>query len=149
MSDFSELCPLFETGVFNEITFPALKLLTSIAITSNLLGGTGDAATCPCDFKFSRRVIVTNAYMRRTFSNTMDISFKLGKRVGSGTAAATAFGSFTGTNTLSVYANNCWKVFGAFTATTMEAADVLNLSTGTLTADVPGEWDLMVRYKEA
>ena len=149
MSNFSELCPLFETGVFNEITFPNLTKLTSVTVTANLLGGTGDPATCPSGFKFSRRVIVTNAYMRKYFSNETLVNFHLGKRVGSGTANATAFGSYTGTATLSVYGNGCYAAFGAFTATTLEAADVLNLSVGTVTATVHGDWDLIVRYKEA
>jgi hypothetical protein len=150
MSDFSELCPLFATGVFNEITFPNLHLLSGIAVGNNLLGGTGLATGAPCDFKFSRRVIVTNAYMRQFFTNSVDVTFLLGKRVGSGTAAPVAFGSYTATITLSAdNPSGRYVGFTKLTATTLEAADVLNLGTGTLTVLGQGSWDLIVRYKEA
>jgi hypothetical protein len=149
MADFSELCPLFNTGVFNEITFPAIRLLTSVTITANLLGGTGDPATIPSDFKFSRTVIVTEAFMRRYVVGSTDMNFHLGKRVGSGTAAATAKGTYTSTISLSIYDLNNWKAFATVTAFTLNSADVLNLSMGTLTATVIGDYHLIVRYKEA
>ena len=149
MSDFSEICPLFSTGMFKEVTFPAIGLLSAVTISANLLGGTGDPATAPCDFKFSRRVIVTNAYMRR-YSNAGDVrDVTIGKRVGSGTAVATSFGTFTVTSTVNIHDEHCWKVAGGFTATTMEAADVLNISQSVQTATANPEFDIIVRYKEA
>jgi len=52
MSNFSELCPLFNTGVYNELTIPYVNL-ASVSATSKASGG----------YVFGRSVIVTAAYI--------------------------------------------------------------------------------------
>jgi hypothetical protein len=149
MSDFSELCPLFNTGVFNEITFPQINNLSAVTITANILGGTGDPATIPTDFKFSRTVIVTEAFARRYVGNSVVSNLHIGRRVGSGTAAATVKGTFTCTTSISIYGTHCYKAFATVTAFTLNSADVLNVSIGTVVAGSIGAFDLIIRYKEA
>ena len=54
MSDFSSLCPLFNTGVYSEVTFPNI-VVKSISTTTAIGPG----------IPFGRSVIVTSAYVRR------------------------------------------------------------------------------------
>jgi hypothetical protein len=63
MSDFSELCPLFNTGVYNEVSFHNISM-TAIAPTHNALVGVRGLATSPASFKFGRTVIVTKVFQR-------------------------------------------------------------------------------------
>lgn len=53
MSDFSELCPLFNTGVYSELTIPYFSV--SGLSTTNKKGG----------YCFGRSVIVTAAYLMK------------------------------------------------------------------------------------
>jgi len=153
MSDFSELCPLFSTGVFKEITFPHMYNLTGFSTTSNFLAG---AVTCTSGvfsgFSFGRTVVVTGAKARRwTFtansSNHTTMMLRLRHRA-SGAATATNFGSLTVTTTGEVQSFLTWSPM-TVTDTTFTSDAVIDLGFGTMTETHVGCYDLIVRYKEA
>ncbi|GAG53237.1 unnamed protein product, partial [marine sediment metagenome] len=65
MSDFSELCPLFETGVFHEVTFPNIDMTGITAVGNGLIGSlTVGVATASGNWTFGRTVVVTGAFCR-------------------------------------------------------------------------------------
>jgi hypothetical protein len=65
MSDFSELCPLFNTGVFTEVTFPNIAMSQITASGNGLLGSlTCGAATRTAVWTFGRTVLINNAFVR-------------------------------------------------------------------------------------
>ena len=152
MSDFSEICPLFNTGVFSEVGFYQIVNLTAVSTTANILEGTITAGTGAGQFSFGRTVVVTDAYIRR-FAATANATNTAAENVylqhrSSGGAAATAFGSATITTTLSVYTQHTyWAMTVA--DTTFTSAAVLSLGMGTVTATAIGCYDIIVRYKEA
>ncbi len=71
MSDFSELCPLFSTGVYSELylgTFSASLYSDSVATataTLNFLSSAGDPATAPSSFRFGRTIVVTEVFGKK------------------------------------------------------------------------------------
>jgi len=152
MSDFSELCPLFNTGVFHEVTFPYLVNLTAFSPTGNILEGTITAGDAAGRFSFGRTVVVTDAFIKR-FAATALATNVAAENVylqhrSSGAATATAFGTATVTTTLSIYTiHTYWPMTVA--DTTFTSAAVLSLGIGTVTATAIGCYDLIVRYKEA
>ena len=147
MSDFSELCPLFHTGVFHEVMFPDIRM-TDISVTgrANALFGTG-AGTKKAAFTFGRTVIVTGAYLRRNTSQLISNVIEL-KHFTSETVSGTAFG------TLDVpTAGDTWcepKGFVAMnvTAQTFASSDVLGLGQAINDPQSAMILDLIVRYKE-
>jgi len=151
MSDFSELCPLFNTGVFSEVTFPYLVNLTAFSVTSNILEGTITSGTGAGQFSFGRTVIVTGAFIKRfaataAASNTAAENVYLQHRT-SGGASPTAFGTATVTTTLSIYTiHTYWAMTVA--EKTFTSSEVLSLGMGTVTATAIGCYDLIVRYRE-
>lgn len=153
MSDFSELCPLFNTGVFNEVCFPHLVNLTGISTTQNILGAGPDQTTDQASgFSFGRTVVVTEAYLRRyaataAASNTAEEFIRLRHRA-SKAATPTNFGVLTVTTTLSVMTNYNYNAM-AITDTTFTSDAVLDLGVGTVTETAIGCYSLIVRYKEA
>lgn len=154
MSDFSELCPLFNTGVYNELTIPGLVNLTGISTTANILEAGADltAGVSGGGITFGRTVVVTDAYVRRYAatsgaSNTAAENLYLQHRSTKG-AVATAFGTATVTTTLSVYSNYTYWAMTVSNATFTSNA-VLSLGMGTVTATAIGCYDLIIRYKEA
>ena len=71
MSDFGELCPLFNTGVFHEVVFPGPMNLCNLGTGIDLLYGSA-AQTCGGEasaFSFGRTVIVTEAFCQRDVTN--------------------------------------------------------------------------------
>jgi len=153
MSDFSELCPLFNTGVFNEVTFPFLVNLTGASTTANLLAsGPDQTADQAAGFTFGRTVVVTGAYLRRftataDSSNNQEMHMRLRHR---DTAAATAtnFGLLTVTTSGSVMTAWTYNAM-TVTETTFTSDAVLDFGLGTVTETAMGCYDLIVRYKEA
>ena len=63
MSDFSELCPLFSTGVYHELTLPEVVVS---GISTSLMAMHG--------FCFSRSVVVENAWIVKTVTSTWTAS---------------------------------------------------------------------------
>jgi hypothetical protein len=150
MSDFSELCPLFNTGVFHEIIFPGPIELSSIGTLKDLLAGTAaGSAGYSSGFSFGRTVIVTEAFIQRgSLTNDTETSLYL-KHKTSGTQALG--GTIIGTLTLPVSASAHqppgWKAFPAFTGKTFSSNEVLALAVLS-NANDSGYVGLMVRYKD-
>lgn len=135
MSDFSSLCPLFNTGVYSEITFPWI-VAGSVSTTTSLGPG----------IPFGRSVIVNAAYarLRTDISTTVTFTTKLAKAA-SWAATRTVFAScrLSGSNT--AYTNKRYKAF-TVTAKTFTATDVLHIVGSKNTA--MKTIDVIVRYKE-
>ena len=147
MSDFSELCPLFNTGVFHEVTFPYI-LMTDISATGrgNALYGTWIGTKSVPGFTFGRTVIVTGAYLRRT-SAMAGIEVILLNHHASQTASGTEFGSLVVPLSVSAMETATWVAM-TVTEKTFTSSEVLGLSHATTTAANGGIYDLMIRYKE-
>ena len=147
MPDFSELCPLFETGVYKEICFPAIDLITGTSSTTNLFAGTMTMGVGMSGPNFGRTVVVTGAFVQRYSSNHTAENLYLGHRT-SGAAAATAFGTATITTTFEVYNEKTWQAM-TVASKTFTSSEVLNLCVGTTTATHNGFYSLIIRYREA
>jgi len=153
MSDFSELCPLFSTGCFKEVTFPNLFNLTGFSTTSNFLAGAVTITSGVFEgFSFGRTVVVTGANLRKfTFtadSSNVQIEMMRLRHRASVAAAATNFGSLTVTVTGSIQSYLTWNAM-TVTDTTFTSDAILDLGLGTLTATPIGCYDLIVKYKDA
>lgn len=148
MSDFSELCPLFNTGVFNEILFPWIPM-TLAAQTCNALEGSETAgASHAGNFLFERTVIVTNAYVRRWTDNVEQVTLHLDHRASAG-ATPTIFATWIVASTFTMVANKyTWVPVTISAGKTFTSSEVLGFCIGGGTTSSGGEWDLLVRYKE-
>jgi len=149
MSDFSELCPLFNTGVFGEVTFPGPMYLSGVLSTENLLAGTAHASDALGFFSFGRTVVVTGAFIRRELVNTTEVTLHLRHKL-SGTEAlvGTIFASCTLPLSISAHQYGMWKAFTTFTGKTFASSDILAMSPGNAATVSSGAVALMVRYKE-
>jgi hypothetical protein len=140
MSDFSDLCPLFNTAVYSEIQLPYISLVSRT--TSQLFAG------LPA---FSRSVIVTHAYVKKhtTFAATCTaLKVELLKAA----TWATAFASKTVFASLTLSSTVTTQIVGKYlamtvTAKTFGATDVLNVLCAKSEAGAR-HVDIMVRYKE-
>lgn len=151
MSDFSELCPLFETGVFQEITFPYIAMSKITASGNALLGSlTCGSATRTAVWTFGRTVIVTDCFIRRRYLGTLEganILYLMHHT--SLLAAGSVFGTFTASVTVSgMEADGNWAEF-AVTDKTFTSNAILGLAPATGSAASAGLFDLILRYKEA
>lgn len=158
MSDFSELCPIFNTGVYNELylgTFTTSIYYTSItAITAsgnNFLGRPGCAATVPSSFRFGRTIVVTGFWCKKKVANNNSVSVNiiLGRRTGSGTAAASAFGTLcfaVGTTTFPDIVN-AWQAGTMTVSMTLNTADCLNIANSVGEDDCP-TLEVVIQYRE-
>jgi len=145
MTDFSELCPLFDTGVFNEFTFPEVSL-SDISACANALMFSADAqASSSADFNFGRTVIVTNAWLRVRIAPAGSCIIHL-KHHTTMRAAGTIMGTLSGTTTGVGFDAHAWVPM-IVTAATFDSAAVLGLAPATVSSD-NGVYDLMIRYKE-
>jgi len=147
MSDFSDLCPLFNTGVFNEITFPNIDMINITASGNALVGSLASSITMAGYFTFGRTVVVTAAFVRRTSANSVAINLYL-KRHTSQTAAGTVFGTATITPTLSILDNYAYYPFTISAEKTFSSTDILGLAPSLGAAGSMGTYDLIVRYRD-
>jgi hypothetical protein len=145
MSDFSELCPLFETGVFKEVTFPYVNL-TNIAAGVNALMGTIVASHSGRFFTFGRTVVVTGGFVRRVNGTSLSNIVEL-RHYTSVLAAGTSFGTLSITNTGTGVDPHLWQPMAAATKT-FTSDEVLGFSVRTATTISAGIYDIIVRYKE-
>jgi hypothetical protein len=147
MSDFGELCPLFNTGVFGEVTFPIMTL-SAKDVTADLLAGSTDQAR-PGYFTFGRTVIVTEAFLKRELINTTETTLWLRHKL-SGTQGiiGTVFGSITIPLSMSAHQHGFWKKFVPFVGRTFTSDEVLALGVASDLTVSSGKVALMVRYKE-
>jgi hypothetical protein len=148
MSDFSELCPLFNSGVFREITFPSIAL-SGVSICANALDGTlRMTSTARVGyFTFGRTVVVTGAFARRDGANSVWVDLMLQHRT-SGMAVGTTFGSLTISVTLSGLEIYTWAPFTIAAGKTFTSDAVLGLTVGSAVAGSTGVYDLIVRYRD-
>jgi hypothetical protein len=150
MSDFSELCPLFETGVFNEICFPGPMGISSVGTLKDLLHGTVYVSCANGAFSFGRTVIVTEAFLARLVTNTIETTIQLRHKTSATLAlSGTIFASCTLPISGSAHQPGLYKAFTSFTGKTFASSDILAMmavSTGVDTGQLGG---LIVKYKEA
>jgi len=148
MSDFGELCPLFNTGVYNEVTFGPILSVSAVLATQNLLENKlGSAGTGADVFTFGRTVVVTDAWFQRYETNVEAENLILGHRL-TQAALATAIASATVTTSLSVCSILTWQSLTPDASKTFTSNEVLSLAVGTLTAVTQGSYNLMVRFRE-
>jgi len=147
MSDFSELCPLFSTGVFNEITFSNIDM-DDITVSGNALyGSLWPSITMEGNFTFGRTVVVTDIFVRR-FSNVNSVEVNLNFRHHSATAVVgTVFATVTITPTLSIQDYYAWKA-GTVTDKTFTSNELIGCSPSLGAAASMGQYDIMIRYRE-
>ena len=147
MSDFSEICPLFNTGVFNEVIFPNVPM-TNVTTCGNALVGTL-TFTKVGNFTFGRTVVVTGAFIRNQVKPTIASTVVLRllhftSQLAAGTEFATLFISITASGA-EVYT---WQPMTFAADTTFTSNDILGFTVLTGTASGGGTYDLIVRYKE-
>lgn len=143
MSDFSELCPLFTTGVYHELTLPE-ACISSISTSGNIHHG----------FCFSRKVVVTAAYLVKTITSTwtastiFNLKHALTKSitVASQTLVASWHLHTSGVTTGSM---RCGVFYtGNIATTTFSATDIVTTSGETDAANM-GRVALIIRYRDA
>jgi len=136
MSDFSDLCPLFNTGVYGEFVFPYVSV-SAVSSTE----GTGG-------YIFGRSVIVTAAYVTKhtTVPSTTDaFTLKLAKAA-TFAATITVFASYKISKTVTT--QKIGKLLAmTVTAKTFGATDVLLLSSSGVQQNAKRQ-NVYVRFKE-
>lgn len=146
MSDFSELCPLFSTGVYNEVCLDFCSM-SGLSATNNALVGALTAAKYPASFKFQRTVVVTKVYSQKRGVGSEAIILTIGRRAATGTAAKTAFASIAWSSTDTLFPVGRIRAMTQAANKTFLAADVLDISLKTTKTDA-GQYGFIVRYKE-
>jgi len=147
MADFGELCPLFNTGVFSEVTFPNIPM-TAVSTTSNALAGTLTYTVTKDVFTFGRTVVVTDALMKRNSDICAAQSFWLAIAT-SAVATMSAFATMMMALSISFRSvGYTWIPFTFLASRTFTSTDVLCLTVGTVGATGAGTHDLIVRYRE-
>lgn len=155
MSDFGELCPIFETGVYNELylgEFTTSVYYTSNTLTLNFLGSTsGLPAVAPASFRLGRTVVVTDWWVRKRVANnnSATVNITIGRRTGSGTAAASLFGTASFSVGITAFPDivNAWRAGYMTACMTLATADCLNFSNSVGEDDCPTV-DIMIKYRE-
>lgn len=152
MADFGELCPLFTTGVFKEVTFPDIAM-TGFSATlgpgGNAMIGTGISAKgASLYFAFGRTVVVTGAYIRPQTIMAASIYVWLVHHT-SELATGTAFATFTVAASLTFCeVGATWCPMSLVAGKTFTSSDVLGFAQASNTAADAGVYDLIIRYKE-
>lgn len=158
MSDFGELCPLFNTGVYNEVTFMNIDGGTAVyaTLSYNMLEGIGGGAALQIAegladvsvsmFCFGRTVVVTDGWIQRYATNKTAQNLYFKHKI-SATAAGTTFATATITSTLSLFTTNQFQRI-TVASTTFTSSEVLGLIIGTITADTIGKYNIILRYRE-
>jgi hypothetical protein len=145
MSDFSQLCPIFSTGVYSEVTFNMVTF-SGLSSTHNALVGALSKATKPGSFKFGRTVVVTKVYCQRLAKPGTKPIIYAKRHPSTGTAAGVIFATLAVTSTAAKNPLGRVKAMTT-TAKTFLAADVLGFGIATLRTS-PGKFAFIVRYKE-
>lgn len=139
-TDFSALCPLFNTGVYSELTIPGPLLQDNLASTTTKLAGV----------IFGRSVIVTAAYLAKmTALATVSLNptVKL-YRQASWASAGTCFASFEISKTTTVQILNKWLAFTIAAAKTFSATQWLTVRGDKGRSNGKSVYGVIVRYKE-
>jgi hypothetical protein len=137
---------LFNTGVFNEVTFHNFALTNITASGNALLGTQTIGAATRTVWTFGRTVIVTEAFLRKRSlvgdANTAQLVHHTSQL-----AAGTVFATLEVTVSMSTQERYTWANMNV-TAKTFTSSEVLGFSFPTGTAASGGSYDLIVRYKE-
>ena len=154
MSDFSELCPIFNTGVSNELylgTFTTSVYYHSTTLTLNFLSNASVPPDVPSSFRFGRTILVTGWWTRKKIANnnSATVHITIGRRTGSGTAAASIFGTATFSVGITAFPDivNAWRAGYMTTSMTLHTADCLNISNSVGEDDCP-TLDVAIQYRE-
>jgi len=145
MSDFGELCPLFETGVFNEVMFPNITM-TGVTACGNAMWGTL-TFTKEGYFTFGRTVVVNAAFIRRVGATVEGAMILQLMHHASHTTAGTVFGTFTVSTTGDGLDKLTWAPM-TVSDKTFTSSEILGFTMLTGTALSAGVYDLIVRYKD-
>jgi hypothetical protein len=140
-TDFSALCPLFNTGVYSELTIPGPLLQDNLASTTTKLAG----------ILFGRSVIVTAAYLAKmtalaTVSSNPTV--KLYRQASWASSTATCFASFEVSKTTTVQILNKWLAFTMAAAKTFSATQWLTVRGDKGRLNGKSIFGVIVRYKE-
>ena len=146
MSDFSDLCPLFNAGVLKELTIPYMNL-NSCSNTQNALGGVITRADNPASLRFDRTVIVENVMAAVHVSPATAARVTFARLAATGIAAMTVFASLSICTTADIHSVNRFRKMTQATNQTFLAADVLGISLLTQKAG-GGVYSFIVKYKE-
>lgn len=146
MSDFSQICPLFSTGVYSELTIPGPISFSNLSSTMNALGGLSAKASYVASIKFQRTVIVTKVYLQTDTAPGSKPIVHARRHASTSTAAGTSFATLAVTTTSTVF--KLGKLRGmTTTAQTFLAADALGFGLATKKVSA-GKFAFIVRYKE-
>jgi hypothetical protein len=149
MSDFSELCPIFNTGVYSEITFPDIDM-RNITLSGNALyGSLFPSITMQGYFTFGRTVVVTEAFARRRdgSSATMQVNLYL-KHYSSVAVAGTVFATASINSLVSILDPYAYYPFTFSVSQTFTSTDILGLAPSLGALSGTGSYDLIVRYRD-
>jgi hypothetical protein len=138
MADFSDLCPLFKTGVKNCVYVPR-QALSSMSTTARVLG------MLP---PFGRSITVTTVYLRPTTkwpSTTAGTKLYIGK-ASSQLAASTVFSVFASLMISKTYTVKKWYAM-TITAKNFSPADVIRAAVSSKETNAKGV-ELRLRYQE-
>lgn len=137
MSDFSELCPLFNTGVYSELTLPYINM-SGKSTTEKPDGG----------YPFGRSVIVTAAYLKKhtDFTATATACKVYLCRQTTFGATKTVFASLALSATDVTFKTGKWLAFTT-TAKTFSATQVLAVRAASKKTGMK-HCSVLVRYKE-
>jgi len=135
---FSELCPLFNTGVYGEVTLPEASL-SSVATTVNIHHG----------FCFGRKVVVTDAYVVKgtgTWTTAAIFNLMHLTTASISVASQTLVGSYAFiTSSASQTMGHCLTM--NITNTTFDTTDIV--STSNESEVTGGKVAVIIRYKDA
>lgn len=144
MADFGELCPLFNTGVFNEITFPNISMTAITACGNALLGSVTEAKQSA--FTFGRTVLITGAFVRKIQNVKGTTVVRLIHNT-SQLAAGTEFGTYAFSITVVGENAKAWMSM-VVTEKTFTSDEILGFTVATGSAASGGVFDLILRYKD-
>jgi len=147
MSDFGELCPLFNVGLFREICFPYVKMSDATGVTDNFLFASTDAkASGSGYFTFGRTVVITKAYVRKQVLGDSAPLIILQHHT-SINATGTEFASLS--ITVSVTGQTPYYAWLPMNVTSMTftATDILGMAAASAVVSA-GIFDLIVRYRD-
>ena len=139
-TDFSALCPLFNTGVYSELTIPGPLAQNNLASTTTKLAG----------ILFGRSVIVTAAYLAKmtalaTVSSNPTVKLY---RQSSWASAGTVFASFEISKTTTVQILKKYLAFTIAAAKTFSATQWLTVRGDKARVNGKSIYGVIVRYKE-
>lgn len=148
MSDFSELCPLFTTGVYKELSIGTVGF-TGISATMNVLCGLHTLAAAEAGgVKFQRTVVVTKVYCLNETTPATGIIIHAKHHSATSTAAGTPFATIAWSLTTTVKPKRSIHKMTMAANKTFLAADVLGFAPlGSGKTDA-GKYSFIVRYKE-